>query len=146
MTEPAFDVEGMFDEEYLYFYAGPLDARGDAEAELIWRLLEVEPGMEVLDLAYGHGRIANALAARGCRVTGLDATPLFPERARHDATARGSRLPTLKVTCGSAVDRTVRSGDQLVLFLRLFRRCGQPPSATRRSPVCSSLAAGSRWK
>jgi len=89
VTEPAFDVEGMFDEDYLYFYAGLLDARGDAEAELIWRLLEVEPGMEVLDLACGHGRIANALAARGCRVTGLDATPLFLERARRDATARG---------------------------------------------------------
>ena len=89
MTEPAFDVEGMFDEDYLYFYAGLLDARGDAEAGLIWRLLEVEPGMEVLDLACGHGRIANALAARGCRVTGLDATPLFLERAQRDATARG---------------------------------------------------------
>ena len=89
MTEPAFDVEGMFGEDYLYFYAVPLDARGDAEAELIWRLLQMEPGMEVLDLACGHGRIANALAARGCRVTGLDATPLFLDRARHDATARG---------------------------------------------------------
>jgi cyclopropane fatty-acyl-phospholipid synthase-like methyltransferase len=32
--------------------------------ELIWRLLELEPGMEVLDLACGHGRIANVLAAR----------------------------------------------------------------------------------
>ena len=89
MTEPAFDVEGMFDEDYLYFYAGPLDARGDAETGLIWRLLEVEPGMEILDLACGHGRIANALAARGCRVTGLDATPLFLDRARHGAAARG---------------------------------------------------------
>ena len=89
MTEPAFDVEGMFDEDYLYFYAGPLDARGDAEAELICRLLRVEPGMEVLDLACGHGRIANALAARGCRVSGLDTTRVFLDRARHDATARG---------------------------------------------------------
>ena len=88
MTEPTFDVEGMFDQDYLYFYAAPLAARGDAEAELIWRLLQVEPGMEVLDLACGHGRIANALAARGCRVTGLDATPLFLDRARHDAAAR----------------------------------------------------------
>lgn len=89
MTEPVFDVGGMFDEDYLYFYAGPLDARGDAEAGLIWRLLELEPGMEVLDLACGHGRIANALAVRGCRVTGLDVTPLFLDRARRDATACG---------------------------------------------------------
>lgn len=89
MTEPAFDFQGMFGEDYLYFYAERLDARGDAEAELIWRLLELEPGMEVLDLACGHGRIANALATRGCRVTGLDATPLFLDLARRDATARG---------------------------------------------------------
>jgi SAM-dependent methyltransferase len=44
--------------------------------------------MEVLDLACGHGRIANRLAAKGARVTGLDATPLFLERARADAAAR----------------------------------------------------------
>lgn len=45
--------------------------------------------MEVLDLACGHGRIANVLAARGCRVTGLDATPLFLDRARRDAADLG---------------------------------------------------------
>ena len=45
--------------------------------------------MEVLDLACGHGRIANRLAERGCRVTGLDAVPLFLDRARRDAEVRG---------------------------------------------------------
>jgi 2-polyprenyl-3-methyl-5-hydroxy-6-metoxy-1,4-benzoquinol methylase len=45
--------------------------------------------MEVLGLACGHGRIANRLAARGCRVTGLDATPLFLDLACRDATDRG---------------------------------------------------------
>jgi len=45
--------------------------------------------MELLDVACGHGRIANRLAAREARVTGLDATPLFLERARADAHARG---------------------------------------------------------
>jgi SAM-dependent methyltransferase len=89
VSEPAFDVEGLFGEDYLYFFGGPLDARADAEADLIWQLLELEPGMAVLDLACGHGRIANALAARGCDVTGLDATPMFLERARQDAAARG---------------------------------------------------------
>ena len=89
MAEPAFDVEGVFGEDYLYFFAESLDARAAAETELIWRLLELEPGMEVLDLACGHGRIANALAARGCVVTGLDVTPLFLDRARQDASALG---------------------------------------------------------
>src|SRR5215213_678726 len=89
MDEPAFDVEGLFDEDYLYFYEPVLsDDRSEAEAELIWRLLDLQPGMRVLDLACGHGRIANRLAERGCQVTGLDATPLFLERARRDAAHR----------------------------------------------------------
>jgi SAM-dependent methyltransferase len=82
--------EQLFDEDYLYFYEDFLgDEQSDTETELIWRLLELEPGMEVLDLACGHGRIANRLAERGARVTGLDATPLFLERARADAEQRG---------------------------------------------------------
>jgi SAM-dependent methyltransferase len=82
--------EELFDEDYLYFYEDVLgDERSDLAADLVWRLLELEPGMEVLDLACGHGRIANRLAERGARVTGLDATPLFLERARADAERLG---------------------------------------------------------
>jgi SAM-dependent methyltransferase len=85
-----FPREDAFDEDYLYFYEELLTPeRTAAEAELVWRLLELEPGLEVLDLACGHGRIANALAERGARVTGLDATPLFLELARADAAERG---------------------------------------------------------
>ena len=89
--DPAFDTEGLFDDDYLYFYAtrDPGGELSDAETALIWRLLELEPGMAVLDLACGHGRIANRLAARGAVVTGLDVTPRFLELAREDALARG---------------------------------------------------------
>jgi SAM-dependent methyltransferase len=84
-----FPREDAFDEDYLYFYEELLTPeRTAAEVELVWRLLELEPGLEVLDLACGHGRIANALAERGARVTGLDATPLFLELARADAAER----------------------------------------------------------
>ncbi len=90
MDEQAFDAGSVFDEDYLYFYAAGLtDERSDAETDLIWRLLELEPGMRVLDLACGHGRISNRLAARGCEVTGLDATSMFLDLARKDAEARG---------------------------------------------------------
>ncbi|MFD2416916.1 methyltransferase domain-containing protein [Amycolatopsis pigmentata] len=43
--------------------------------------------MRVLDLACGHGDLANRLAARGCRVTGLDSSEIFLDRARADAAA-----------------------------------------------------------
>jgi SAM-dependent methyltransferase len=89
-TESGFDTEALFDEDYLYFYTPHLsDEVSDTQADLVWRLFGLEPGMEVLDLACGHGRITNRLATRGCRMTGLDATPLFLERARADAADRG---------------------------------------------------------
>jgi SAM-dependent methyltransferase len=85
-----FPREDAFDEDYLYFYEELLSPeRTAAEVELVWKLLELEPGLALLDLACGHGRIANPLAERGVRVTGLDATPLFLDLARKDAAERG---------------------------------------------------------
>jgi ubiquinone/menaquinone biosynthesis C-methylase UbiE len=89
VSGPIFDFDDIFDEDYLYFYGPRLDQASNGDVETIWRLLELEPGMEVLDLACGHGRIANRLAKRGARVTGLDATPLFLDQARRDAMACG---------------------------------------------------------
>jgi SAM-dependent methyltransferase len=80
----------VFGADYLYFYGGWLDDElSDAQAALIWRTLWLEEGAEVLDVPCGHGRIANRLAARGARVTGLDADPFFVEHARADAETRG---------------------------------------------------------
>jgi 2-polyprenyl-3-methyl-5-hydroxy-6-metoxy-1,4-benzoquinol methylase len=84
-----FEFEGVFDEDYLYFYETFLNERTPEEVERIVQLLELEPGTEILDCPCGHGRISNALAERGFRVTGLDATELFLERARTDAHERG---------------------------------------------------------
>lgn len=99
-----FDAAAMYDEDYLHFFAGPddrselashgpvvpgADLPGEAAAELAWRLAELRPGMSVLDLACGHGELANRLAARGCQVTGLDSSAVFLDRARADAAAAG---------------------------------------------------------
>ena len=89
VSDAGFDVEEVFDEDYLYFYESLLGEVSDADADAIWRLLELEPGSELLDLACGHGRIASGLARRGARVTGLDATPLFLDHARAQAAAAG---------------------------------------------------------
>lgn len=94
----------MYDDDYLHFFAAPrgagefaahgptvpgADSAGDAVAELVWRLLDLRPDLSVLDLACGHGALANGLAARGCRVTGLDSSAVFLDRARSDAAAAG---------------------------------------------------------
>ncbi len=98
-----FDAAGMYDGDYLHFFAAPAGgtefaghgptvpaaASSSAAAELVWRLLELRPTMSVLDLACGHGDLANQLAARGCQVTGLDSSTVFLDRARADAAATG---------------------------------------------------------
>ncbi|WP_410569425.1 SAM-dependent methyltransferase [Amycolatopsis sp. cmx-4-61] len=92
-----FDAAGMYDEDYLHFFASPAETSrpagtlgGEAAAELTWRLLDLRPGLRVLDLACGHGDLAHRLAARGCRVTGLDSSAVFLDRARADAAAAGT--------------------------------------------------------
>jgi SAM-dependent methyltransferase len=99
-----FDAAAMYDEDYLHFFAAPsasaefashgpaipgADTSVEAVADLVWRLLDLRPNMPVLDLACGHGDLANCLAARGCRVTGLDSSTVFLDRARSDAAAAG---------------------------------------------------------
>ncbi|WP_207709804.1 SAM-dependent methyltransferase [Actinomadura macrotermitis] len=86
------DEAELFGADYLYFYADDVDGRAAAETDLIWRLLELGPGRDVLDLACGHGRIANRLAERGCQVVGLHSSPLFLDRARRDAAERGAAV------------------------------------------------------
>ena len=99
-----FDAAAMYDEDYLHFFAGPpdrsefaahgpvvpgTDSSAEAAAELTWRLLDLQPGMSVLDLGCGPGDLANRLAARECQVTGLDSSAVFLDRARADAAAAG---------------------------------------------------------
>jgi SAM-dependent methyltransferase len=86
-----FDFEGVFNEDYLYFYEQILTPeRTQEDVETIVELLELEPGTRILDCPCGHGRIANALAERGFRVTGIDSSEFFLERARADAAARSA--------------------------------------------------------
>ncbi|MFZ0042726.1 MAG: class I SAM-dependent methyltransferase [Solirubrobacteraceae bacterium] len=75
--------EEMFDEDYLYFYRDVLgDERSDADARTVLELLSLEPGMRVLDVPCGEGRLAGRLAGRGCDVVGVDSSELFLGLAR----------------------------------------------------------------
>jgi SAM-dependent methyltransferase len=73
----------LFDDDYLYFYAGVLgDEHSDASAAVVARLLALRPGMRVLDVPCGEGRIAGRLADRGCEVIGVDSSERFLLLAR----------------------------------------------------------------
>lgn len=85
-----FDFDQLFDSDYLAFYEPFLESEvTDHEVELIATLTEIDEGSRVLDVACGHGRIANRLAASGATVTGIDRSEFFLERARADALERG---------------------------------------------------------
>jgi SAM-dependent methyltransferase len=72
-----FDAAPMYDEDYLYFFAAPsgiskaavhgpnlpgTDIAGEGAAELAWRLLDLQPGMSVLDRARADAAAAGVTA------------------------------------------------------------------------------------
>jgi SAM-dependent methyltransferase len=84
----------LFDEDYIHFYAETLgDERSGADAELIVRLLSLRPGMRVLDVPCGEGRITGRLGQHGCDVVGLDSSRLLLARA-------SDRWPDLRFELG----------------------------------------------
>ena len=60
-----------------------------AEADFLERRLGLVPGSRVLDVPCGDGRLALALAERGCRVTGVDISREFLEAGSARAKERG---------------------------------------------------------
>jgi SAM-dependent methyltransferase len=89
MVATGIEFDPIFAEDYLYFYGPVLDQQAPADAETIWRLLGLAPGMDVLDLPCGYGRIANLLAQRGCHVTAVDSCEIFLSLGRQSATRLG---------------------------------------------------------
>jgi ubiquinone/menaquinone biosynthesis C-methylase UbiE len=106
VTADLFDASAMYDDDYLHFFAasdtggapthgpvvGTAYSGASAAADIIWRLLNLEPGMRVLDLACGDGTLANALGSRGCQVTVLDSSAVLLDRARADAAAMATEV------------------------------------------------------
>jgi SAM-dependent methyltransferase len=76
----------VFDGKYDRFISFKFTPEEDQkEAEFIRKALKLRPGEEVLDLACGWGRHAIPLARRGIRITGLDCTERYIEKARRRA-------------------------------------------------------------
>jgi len=62
------------------------------ELAALTRAADLGPGVTVLDLGCGQGRLSVPLAALGCRVTGLDASPQLLGRAAAAAAAAQVRV------------------------------------------------------
>jgi SAM-dependent methyltransferase len=141
MAEPAVDAEALFDEDYLHLFAGLLEERAEVETDLIWRLLELQPGLRVLDLACGHGRIANRLAARGCRVTGVDSSRVFLDRARQDATTLGV---SVDYVLGDMREPPAGQFDRIVSWFTAFGYFDDPGNRRVLAGAVRALRPGGR--
>ena len=74
-------------------------------------LLDVQPGERVLDIACGAGRMARQIADRGGRVTAIDHSKQFIERARERAADYGDELE-FKVINATDMDSLLTLGEQ----------------------------------
>ena len=63
----------------------------EREAEAFVERLRIIPGMKVLDVACGTGKVAVPAARKGAQVVGIDIAPNLLEQARQRAVCRESR-------------------------------------------------------
>jgi SAM-dependent methyltransferase len=75
-----------------YMFAPARFEAAPAEVDSAIERLGIEPPASILDLACGPGRHGLELARRGFRVTGVDRTTRYLDRARQAATAEGLEL------------------------------------------------------
>lgn len=97
MSESRFDFEQVFGDDYMHFYEGILTPEiSDRQAALIATLLDLQPGLRILDCPCGFGRISSRLADRGADVVGIDVTPHFLEIARREKSGVDYRLGDMR--------------------------------------------------
>jgi cyclopropane fatty-acyl-phospholipid synthase-like methyltransferase len=70
-----------FSEDYLKLYRHD-ESETSRETDAIVRMLQIDPGEKVLDLACGFGRHSVKLAERGFKVTGYDLSESFLKHAQ----------------------------------------------------------------
>jgi SAM-dependent methyltransferase len=138
-----FAFDEFFDSDYLDFYAAELnDETNDNEAHTIAELLQLHPGLKILDLPCGHGRIARRLAAMGAAVTGIDRSELFLNKARSEAAQHG-----IEVDYRTGDMRTLAFDSEFDVVLNWFTSFGYEDDNTLRSllkRMHRALAPGGR--
>ncbi len=81
-----FEDESLWVETYPYMFSPARFAAAEEEIDPLLRLIGMRP-QSILDLCCGPGRFAVPLARRGFRVTGVDRTTFFLDKAKERAAA-----------------------------------------------------------
>jgi SAM-dependent methyltransferase len=86
---PWHERDAFWEETAPFLFSPERRKAAVGEVETILRLLELKPGMAVLDLGCGVGRHALELARRGFTVTGVDRTKAYLKIAAEEAERDG---------------------------------------------------------
>lgn len=87
--QPATSWVDFFDRHAPTYLQNPFTQNTQVEVPFLIEVMELQPGMRLLDVGCGAGRHAVEFAARGYRVTGVDFSPGMLREARALAERRG---------------------------------------------------------
>ena len=86
MNAPQDWWNGFFEGLAVDFWRAALPPEAtQADLDFLWKHLRLSPGVRVLDVPCGAGRLSVPLAKRGVAMTGIDISPPFIEAARKAA-------------------------------------------------------------
>ena len=114
-------------------------AAAPTEVDQVTALLDIQSGAAVLDLGCGPGRHSLELARRGYRVTGVDRTAVYLERARRRAEAEGLNVEFVQEDM-----RRFRRPDAFDAALSLFTSFGYFDTPEENQQVLVNVHASLR--
>ena len=141
-TKPDSDLDSVFSaSDYLYFYENSLkDEYTEQEISYLVRELALKKPMKVLDLACGHGRHANRLAALGYSITGVDNNQDFLDLAARDAKSRNANVRYL---CNDVRKYSVvKEYDRVIHLFSSFGYFTDPENELVIKNIAGSLKSG----
>jgi 2-polyprenyl-3-methyl-5-hydroxy-6-metoxy-1,4-benzoquinol methylase len=123
-----------FDDSYLHIYAR-MDRSADESASYIVDRLALPPGVDILDLCGGYGRVAIPLARRGYRMTVLDLSEHLLAEGKRRAKEAGVEIHWLHGDM-----REIPSGSHFYAIINIFTSFGYFDDETENERVLQGAA------
>jgi 2-polyprenyl-3-methyl-5-hydroxy-6-metoxy-1,4-benzoquinol methylase len=123
-----------FDDSYLHIYAR-MDRSADESASYIVDRLALPPGVDILDLCGGYGRVAIPLAQRGYRMTVLDLSEHLLAEGKRRAKEAGVEIHWLHGDM-----REIPSGSHFDAIINIFTSFGYFDDDTENERVLQGAA------
>ena len=115
-----------------------------SDVDFLWTHLQLEPGMRVLDVPCGAGRLTLPLAERGCAMTGVDVSREFLEAA--EAAAREKARISISYRQGDMRDLPNDGRfDAVFCFGNSFGYLDDAGNEAFLEAVAAALAPGGRF-